>query len=176
MPLSGIFFAPIRRESETAGNRPVAAPIQEAIKVLNLRLPSVVGARALAPAALLHAPGGAGLATGGMNLEEFLRRLFGQGRPGPRAALPNRPGVPSLPLTLPSPSPSFSSAPPPRIGPGQTPEGVPSVPTPPVAGTTAGETIPIVPMPPPTAPLPPILSPGNPRGMPAGVPLSGRRF
>lgn len=71
---------------------PQAPPVQEAIRLLSLRLPSVQGARSISPQALLQGQGSAGLGAGqGMSLGaaiEFLRRLLQQsgGRPGPQAA------------------------------------------------------------------------------------------
>ena len=95
---------------------------QEAIRVLSLHLPKVVGAYAPIPGQLLNAPGSAGFGgapTGAPNapnlgIEEFLRRLFGR-MPGPDSMAP--PSLPQPSMGAPSsPSPgSFSpsmSAPP----------------------------------------------------------------
>jgi len=152
MPLSGLSFAPLARD--TAGERPGrpgAAPIQEAIRVLNLRLPSVAGARALAPGPLLHAQGAAGVATGGMNLQRFLEQLvlgrrFERRDPGiVPAGFPETPtsfalGAPSPPLT-------------PRIGIGINPDGTSGGGLGDVAFTN-GRTTPVVPYTEPPAPAP----------------------
>ena len=49
------------------------APLQEAVKILSMRVPRVVGANPLAPLALLNAPGGVGLQPG--QLEQLMRTL-----------------------------------------------------------------------------------------------------
>ena len=49
------------------------APLQEAVKILSMRVPRVVGANPLAPLALLNAPGGGGLQPG--QLEQLMRTL-----------------------------------------------------------------------------------------------------
>lgn len=120
-----------------------ATPVQQAIQLLSLRLPSVVGARALAPQGLLQGQGSAGLATSGMSLEAFLRRLMQQSGAGIPAqaqgvfdvpsAQQDREGGISRSLPQPGPQPqSGGSAPPlltpgpPRFTPGQTTAGGPS--------------------------------------------------
>lgn len=78
----GISFSPIQDDPTQHG--PTAnRPIQEAIRTLSLRIPQTrPGANAIAPNALMSAPGAAGLApaSGGANLgglEQILRKLFG---------------------------------------------------------------------------------------------------
>src|SRR5690606_20872142 len=119
---SGESFAPLARENgQNAGPaRRGAAPIQEAIRVLNLRVPSVVGARALSPQALLSAPGSAGIPNAaGVQIEQLLRRIFGQaGIPGLPAA-PTGPGA--MGVAGPAIMPSAASAPAPHITPGIVP-------------------------------------------------------
>lgn len=82
----GLSFQPGAQQNGTGGDREQAAgrttPVQQAIRLLSLRLPSVLGARAIAPQALLGSQGSAGLATGGMSLDEFLRRLMAQSGAG----------------------------------------------------------------------------------------------
>lgn len=61
-----------------------AAPVQEAVRLLSLRLPTVTGARGIAPQELLHSQGAAGADTGAFSLEsalEMLRRLRGTNVP-----------------------------------------------------------------------------------------------
>lgn len=65
------------------GGGPVSPPVQQAIKMLSLRLPRVVGANAMAPGALLNAPG-----AGGMNLQQLLALMFGQHPQGPGMGSP----------------------------------------------------------------------------------------
>jgi hypothetical protein len=76
-------------------------PIQDAIKVLSLKIPQFVGASPLAPGQLLNGQGSAGFPfSGGMpgGLEQFLAQLFGQmgqnGQPG--MAGMNRAPMPSI--------------------------------------------------------------------------------
>lgn len=64
--------------------RPMAArnPVQEAVKILSLRLPKVYGAQALAPQALLNAPGGMGMpGTQGNVTAQALAQLAGLSAP-----------------------------------------------------------------------------------------------
>lgn len=79
-----------------------APPLQQAIQMLSLRLPRVVGANALAPGQLLNAPGGMG-GSGNPLLEALLRLAGmggsfqgGQGGPGGSGMLPSASG-PTLP-------------------------------------------------------------------------------
>lgn len=62
--------------------RPAGTPVQSAIKLLSLRLPSVVGANAISPQALLQSPGSAGVGgpggMGGESLIEWLKKLLQQ--------------------------------------------------------------------------------------------------
>lgn len=102
------------------GGRPAVSPLQSAVRLLSLRIPRVVGAQALAPAALLNSPGGS--LFGGGSLEAFLQRVFGQQRPwtGPVASLPFEPMPTGGGLyTPPAPTPT----PPPRVTPGDQPSG-----------------------------------------------------
>ena len=79
-------------------------PIQDAIQILRLRIPRVVGASALAPGSLLNAPGSAGV---GGDLMAQLQRLFGTGisLPGQQQA-----GVTGLPTNLLAPTGAPSNA------------------------------------------------------------------
>lgn len=72
----GLSFQPGGDQNGQGGqNGRGQTPVQQAIQLLSLRLPSVVGARAIAPQALLNAPGGAGLGGGGMTVEAALALL-----------------------------------------------------------------------------------------------------
>jgi len=77
-----------------------SAPLQEAIKVLSLRVPRVVGANPLAPLALLTSQGGGGLPAG--LVETLLRALTPPETAPPVAAVPG-------PGTAQAPTPTFSS-------------------------------------------------------------------
>lgn len=61
--------------------------VQDAIKVLSLRLPKVVGAQAVAPSALLNAPGAAGNPHIDSIVENVLRKFFPGGRSGAQAPM-----------------------------------------------------------------------------------------
>ena len=88
-PSLGLTFAPTAQNPSAQGSqRPPtggggsASPIQEAIRVLSLRLPQVIGAQAPTSAALLRSqpvtptvPRGAGMPN--LGIEDLLRRLFG---------------------------------------------------------------------------------------------------
>lgn len=64
--IGGVSFQPEygdqRQQQQGSGPNASSAPqgVQEAIKILSLRLPTVVGARAVAPQALLSSPGSGG--------------------------------------------------------------------------------------------------------------------
>jgi hypothetical protein len=138
----GIAFQPGSQRNDSngadAGNRTATVPVQEAVRLLSLRLPSVVGARALAPGTLLRSPGSAGLTgPGGMNVDamiEWLRRQMQQsgasvpsqaegifGSPQPASLQPSgsQPRV-DTPTQAPAPEPTFAP-PPPRVVPAVRP-------------------------------------------------------
>lgn len=74
----GLSFQPGADQNDSQPQGP-PNPVQEAVRLLSLRLPSVVGARAISPQALLQAPGQAGLGaglSGGNALLEWLKRLL----------------------------------------------------------------------------------------------------
>ena len=91
-------------------------PLQQAVQLLSLRLPRVMGGQALAPGPLMQGPAGGGLGLPGGALEELLKRLFGM--PGGLPSMPSgqqkfgpgqMPGasglLPSGPRMTPGPSP-----------------------------------------------------------------------
>ena len=160
----GLSFSPLGADptKRPAGERP-NQPIQEAIRVLSLRVPQMRGgAPSLAPNALLQAPGSGGIASpmgGGqtnLGLEQLLRRLFGMPATGAFA-----PPVAAPPSAPPMAAPALavggwggSAAPAPSITPGvdyatqtQAPQMAP--PLPPAA---------------PAAPAPPFVGGGSPLG------------
>jgi hypothetical protein len=87
----GISFQPgADKEGQGQGGGP-ESPLQSAIQLLSLRLPSVVGARGIAPQGLLQGGGMAGaMGAGGMSPEimAFLQRLMsgGMAQGGPSAS------------------------------------------------------------------------------------------
>lgn len=79
MPSLGIGFQP---SADTGGaGRSESTPLESVVKLLSLRLPSVVGARGIAPRELLAAPGMAGQSgtMGEQQWLQMLRRLMGGG-------------------------------------------------------------------------------------------------
>ena len=76
-----------------------SAPLQEAIKVLSLRVPRVVGANPLAPLALLTGQGGGGMPSG--IVETLLRALTPPESAPPVAAIPG-------PMTPQAPAPTLA--------------------------------------------------------------------
>jgi hypothetical protein len=82
----------------------VAPGAQQAIKVLNLRLPRVVGSGAPAPGALLNAQGASGLPSAGTNpmLEALIHAVMGGYAPATGAGPTPGASGPSSPLPMPS--------------------------------------------------------------------------
>ena len=134
---------PSARYGPGGGGAPGASPIQQAIQLLALHLPRVMGATSPIPTPLLQSLGGGGLmGGGGEGLQEVLRRLMapwlaGQmglaapgaapwagGAPGP---LPSPPGLPAPRVTpgFAGPSPRPVPAPMPTPGPGRMPMPAP---------------------------------------------------
>lgn len=159
----GLSFAPFAGKPGY-GDHPTSggqlSPVQEAIQILSLRRPTVVGASAPGPNALINpnapgGPGGAGsMGGGGFDLPDLLKRLLGQfgGQYQP----------PSMPKFGPAPEMPGGSYAPPQL---------PKVPAP---GFDFGQG-PKAPEPP--APAPPALqSPTPPERQPgAGFPFQGPR-
>src|SRR5262245_8106566 len=152
----GLSFTPTAQNQAQQQAFGSSNPVQDAVKILSLKVPTVVGAQSLAPAGLLNAPGAGGL-PGGLNLDDLLKKLFAAG--GGPASLPpgfgGTPGItgaPSPPSLMPRITPGTpppSGAPPSRLpGPGGTdivtvPPGSPVVDrTTPPMGTPAGGTPP----------------------------------
>ena len=92
--INGVNFQPGSMEQER--NRRMGASgsadgVQEAIKVLSLRLPKVVGARAVSPSALLQGQGGQGNPQIDSMVERVLAKMF----PGQGGQQPNAPVLPT---------------------------------------------------------------------------------
>src|SRR5687768_3142460 len=78
MPL-GIGFQPgVDNTQQGGGQNSGPSPLESVVKLLNLRLPSVVGARGIAPRELLASPGSAalGVSPTSASVEQWLRRLL----------------------------------------------------------------------------------------------------
>ena len=104
----GISFQPGNQQGRSALN-----PVQQAVQLLSLRLPTVVGARALAPQALLTAPGGQALGGSGSPdaTLELLRRLMQQSQAAPTLPqMPQAAPVAMLPQAQPPQTPMLPQA------------------------------------------------------------------
>lgn len=96
MPL-GMSFAPT---ADPTQRRPTSAPvpIQEAIRILSLQLPRMMGASAPNAASLMAGmPGAGGAGLGGPTsnpiIEQLLRALFAGRQPGQMTGLPGAPSM-----------------------------------------------------------------------------------
>lgn len=103
MDFPGLSFSPFN-QSPMRSNSQATAPVQDAIKILSFRMPSVVGSSAPAPGALLGGPTPQGSGMDGGLAQELLKRLLqGQGTaPVPGMPTPGVPGGPSAaPMSMP---------------------------------------------------------------------------
>lgn len=119
----GLSFQPgTGQEDEERRRR--SSGVQEAIKVLSLRMPRVVGAAAPAPSALLNAPGSGGNPQIDSVVNQVLQRVMGAGGQAPANVAPSVPtSAPSA--TRPSPTTPLSSiVRPPAVAP-QAPQSAP---------------------------------------------------
>jgi hypothetical protein len=163
----GYSFSPFQEDSQ--GQAPPAEQVQNAVQVLGLRMPTVAGARGIAPQPLLNSQGAGGLnIPGGLSLQQFLELLFGQMSP---SLMPG--GAQN--------APSAASRPIPGIVPGQQPT-TPGAPV--QTGAPAGGKIPGTPevnVPPPGGMPPSMPGPSMPSFDPAANainrsnPLPGNR-
>lgn len=99
MAVTGVSFQPGQQGGYGQSNSPqrqMPEGVQEAIKVLSLRLPRVVGANAIAPAPLLNSPGAGGHVDG--IVSNILSKLMPSGATPPQAPAP----------MVPSNAPSFA--------------------------------------------------------------------
>lgn len=126
----GVSFQPGSQEfgqqQSNGGGRPQGQGLQEAIRVLSLRLPKVLGAQPAASMPLLTAQGGGGNPRVDSIVQQVLARIMPQGQPMQTAA-------PSVP---PMSGPSFSGS----ASPHQQ-QQAPSLPNPWAGGTTPRVTV-----------------------------------
>lgn len=96
--IGGVSFQPGQNGAAgTQPNKPKNTGVQEAIKVLSLRLPSVVGSRAIAPQALLESPGSGGNPRVDSVVSQVMGRVFPTGdQPAPSAAPMVPPNTPQF--------------------------------------------------------------------------------
>src|SRR3990167_2922620 len=80
----GVNFQPGTDPNGQTDPRRASTPVQEAIKVLSLRLPRVVGANAISPQALLSSPGSGGNRVDSVE-NTILQRMFPSGFEKPPA-------------------------------------------------------------------------------------------
>jgi len=87
--IGGVSFQPGQSGAMGTQDKPKSSAntgVQEAIKVLSLRLPKVVGARAMAPQALLESPGSGGGRVDSV-VSQVMGRMFPTGAPAPSAPM-----------------------------------------------------------------------------------------
>lgn len=101
--MTGVTFQPGLADQTTQPRRSNQG-IQEAIKVLSLRLPKVVGAQAIAPSALLQSPGSAGNPRVDSIVESVLQKFFPQARPATGGMAPT-----AMPQPVEAPPPAYSA-------------------------------------------------------------------
>ena len=93
----GVAFQPGQDDQQkrllNGENRPSGSPegVQEAIKVLSLRLPKVVGAQASAPTPLLKSEGAAGNSRVDSIVAQVMQKYFPTAQPSPAAEAPSFP-------------------------------------------------------------------------------------
>lgn len=150
----GVTFAPYQ---DPSGQNASVTPIQQAIKMISLRIPRVAGAAAPAPAALLNSPGGAGRPdVHSAVLQTILKTIMGGSLPMSDQAPPVSPvGPPPMADPGIAPSPVSDSRP---IDPGGVshiapPEPAPAPPSTPNPFTPQARDAAPTPSAPPDAPV-----------------------
>lgn len=108
--IGGVNFQPNDNTTGQARSKPANTGVQEAIQVLSLRLPKVVGARAMAPQALLESPGGNGRVDSVVS--QVMARMFPTGDAPPTAPMvpPSSPSAPASMSAPSAPAPSFTGS------------------------------------------------------------------
>lgn len=99
----GVNFQPGTQDQQNGQQRSAPQNVQEAIKVLSLRLPKVVGANAISPQALLSSQGGGANPRVDSLVQSILQRMFPQAAP-PSASMPQAP-APMIPPPTPQTPP-----------------------------------------------------------------------
>lgn len=118
--IGGVNFQPGQGDPAAGVKKKPDQGVQEAVKVLSLRLPRVVGAQSIAPAPLLNAPGSGGNPRVDSVVNQVLGRMFPNGQQPSGAAAPMIPPRPVGPK--PGESGTMPVSPPVRF------EGVPRTP------------------------------------------------
>lgn len=95
--IGGVSFQPGQNGATGQQGKPKTNGVQEAVKVLSLRLPSVVGARAIAPQALLQSPGSGG----NPRVDSVVSQVMGRMFPTGGAPAPSAPAAPMMPPNAP---------------------------------------------------------------------------
>lgn len=103
----GVSFAPTRENAAMGPRQGQLTGVPQAVQVLSLALPRVVGARPVAPPDLLTAKGGEGIdPIASAILQTMLRTMRGQPQPGQPGSLPGGtagPNIPDVPTPRPGP-------------------------------------------------------------------------
>lgn len=131
----GVSFQPGQngQQNGQAGSQPTGGGVQEAIKVLSLRLPKVLGAQAAVPMPLLTSQGSGGNPRVDSIVQQILARIMPQGPAMPMqpAGMPSFGNKPQQQAPLPSPwsTPNIVIGNPPTYGTdanlgGNTPPGM----------------------------------------------------
>lgn len=133
----GLSFSPTQQNPAQPNASPAISPVQDAIRILSFRLPTVLGAGAVTPMQNLGGPNPLGTHIGSSVIENWLKQLFGGG--GAAGMAPSssydslfgsggQSGIapPSMPPSL--PNPSIVLGPPPSA---TTPIAPPDTTTPP---------------------------------------------
>ena len=112
--ISGVNFQPGQGDPAQGIKKKPDQGVQEAIKVLSLRLPRVVGAQAMAPAPLLNSQGSGGNPRVDSVVNQVLSRLMPTGDSGIKTPAPMLPGGDQPRDVSPQPGES-GTMPPPRF-------------------------------------------------------------
>ncbi len=172
MALPGVSFSPLNTGS-TPGQSGQASPLQDAIKILSFRMPTVVGAQMSAGSPLAGN-------LGDSVADNWLMNLFRGVLPA-GTAVPGTPGQPAQPppVGYPGAPPSGGTAPPPIIT-GAPPPGPPPPAPPPIIGFIPPGIPPVLPPDPPPPSVeppgpPPPAPPPDPSPWPYSRPTMGMR-
>lgn len=162
----GISFQPGQENGAGPNGEKRRAPVQEAVRMLSLRLPTVVGARGIAPQELLQSEGAAGVETGGFSLDaalDLLRKLRGAHLPPQLPLLQESPFGGTTPVSTRLPQPGRPQ-PQPRF---ETPSSRSRFEAPaPQRRFSESPSSPAPSVQPPAPPGPPRIIPGEPKPTP----------